>query len=112
MKVGVTAEDAHFIGSLQQSGCLLNEFDTNPEGACPANIFGKPMDRLAKEGTLGKIFAMPDEIVEKAAKNRQSHNQRKQGWSAVYFVVNEKLRSRKRLTFSGSFVSICKVAHH
>ena len=68
IKVDVNTEVSPMVGTEQQSRYLLAEYKQNPQSVWHANMFGKTMAGLAKDGLEGKCAAVPTEVREKLTK--------------------------------------------
>lgn len=68
IKVDVNTEVSPMVGTEQQSRYLLAEYKQNPQSVWHANMFGKTMAGLAKDGLEGKCAAVPAEVREKLTK--------------------------------------------
>lgn len=84
MRVDVDAEICPAVGSVEQSGSLvnymLNEFENNKEELWNKNMFGKPMNELVKDSIDTKLAGLPDEVQVKMRKTlTKIVNERKGG---------------------------------
>lgn len=84
MRVDVDAEICPAVGSVSQSGSLvnymLNEFENNKEELWNKNMFGKPMNELVKDSIDTKLAGLPDEVQVKMRKTlTKIVNERKGG---------------------------------
>lgn len=69
IRVDVESEVAPIVGTEKQSEelikYLVDEFEASPEKLWEANIFGKSLHVLVKEGIQNKLMTMPDNAQEK-----------------------------------------------
>ena len=84
MRVDVDAEICPAVGSIEQSGSLvnymMNEFENNKEELWNKNMFGKPMNELVKDSIDSKLAGLPDEVQVKMRKTlTKIVNERKGG---------------------------------
>ena len=72
MKVDVSTEVAPIVGTEKQGedlvNYIMNKFEDNPAGIWETNMFGKSLHDLVKEGSTGKLNAMPKETQGKMRK--------------------------------------------
>lgn len=75
VRVDVESEVAPIIGTERQSEelvqYLMEEFEANPEKLWDANIFGKSLHNLVREGIQNKLFSMPPNAQEKLRETLQ-----------------------------------------
>ena len=84
MKVDVEAEMTPAVGTVEQSGSLvnymLNEFENNKQDIWNKNMFGKPMNELMKDSIDTKLAGLPEEVQTKMRKTlTKIVNERKGG---------------------------------
>jgi len=69
IRVDVESEVAPIVGTEKQSEelirYLVDEFEANPEKLWEANIFGKSLHHLVRDGIQNKLLTMPDNAQEK-----------------------------------------------
>ncbi|MBS3939077.1 MAG: stage IV sporulation protein A [Peptococcaceae bacterium] len=69
IRVDVESEVAPIVGTEKQSEelikYLVDEFEANPEKLWEANIFGKSLQHLVREGIQNKLLTMPDDAQGK-----------------------------------------------
>ncbi|MBS4055305.1 MAG: stage IV sporulation protein A [Thermaerobacter sp.] len=69
IRVDVESEIAPIVGTEKQSEDLIrylvDEFEANPEKLWEANIFGKSLQHLVREGIQNKLLTMPDDAQGK-----------------------------------------------
>ncbi|KRQ86565.1 Stage IV sporulation protein A [Caloramator mitchellensis] len=75
IKVDVETEVSPIVGTEKQSEelvkSLLDEFENNPQKIWQANMFGKTLEELVKEGLQNKLYKMPDDVQDKLQKTLQ-----------------------------------------
>ncbi len=84
MRVDVNSEICPAVGSVEQSGSLvnymLNEFENNKAEIWNKNMFGKPMNELVKDSIDSKLAGLPNEVQTKMRKTlTKIVNERKGG---------------------------------
>ena len=84
MRVDVDAEICPAVGSVEQSGSLvnymINEYENNKGELWNKNMFGKPMNELVKDSIDSKLAGLPDEVQVKMRKTlTKIVNERKGG---------------------------------
>ena len=84
MRVDVDAEICPAVGSVEQSGSLvnymINEFENDKLGLWNKNMFGKPMNELVKDSIDSKLSGLPNEVQVKMRKTiTKIVNERKGG---------------------------------
>lgn len=84
MRVDVEAEICPAVGSVSQSGSLVNymmtEFENNKAELWNKNMFGKPMNELVKDSIDSKLAGLPEEVQIKMRKTvTKIVNERKGG---------------------------------
>lgn len=84
MRVDVNSEICPAVGSIEQSGSLINymmnEFENNKQEIWNKNMFGKPMNELIKDSIDTKVFGLPEEVQVKMRKTlTKIVNERKGG---------------------------------
>lgn len=84
MRVDVQAEICPAVGSVEQSGSLVNymlkEFEDNKAEIWNKNMFGKPMNELVKDSIDTKLAGLPEEVQVKMRKTlTKIVNERKGG---------------------------------
>jgi stage IV sporulation protein A len=69
VKVDVCGEVSPIMGAAGQSddmvNGIMNGFETDPEGMWDANMFGRSLRGMVKEGLAGKVTCMQDETRTK-----------------------------------------------
>ncbi|MCX7902989.1 MAG: stage IV sporulation protein A [Caloramator sp.] len=75
IKVDVETEVSPIVGTEKQSEellrSLLEEFENNPQKIWQANMFGKTLEELVKEGLQNKLYKMPEDVQEKLQRTLQ-----------------------------------------
>jgi stage IV sporulation protein A len=75
IKTNVEAEVSPIVGTDRQGEelvkSLLEQYDSDPQKLWQANMFGKSLEELVKEGLQNKLFKMPEDIQEKLQKTLQ-----------------------------------------
>ena len=84
MRVDVDAEICPAVGSVEQSGSLINymmnEYENNKYELWNKNMFGKPMNELVKDSIDSKLAGLPEEVQVKMRKTlTKIVNERKGG---------------------------------
>lgn len=75
IKTNVETEVSPIVGTDKQGEdlvkSLLEQYESDPQKLWQANMFGKSLEELVKEGLQNKLFKMPEDVQEKLQKTLQ-----------------------------------------
>lgn len=75
IKANIETEVSPIVGTEKQGEdlvkSLLEEYENDPQKLWQANMFGKSLEDLVKEGLQNKLFKMPEDVQEKLQKTLQ-----------------------------------------
>jgi stage IV sporulation protein A len=75
IKANIETEVSPIVGTEKQGEdlvkSLMEQYESDPEKLWQANMFGKSLEDLVKEGMQNKLFRMPEDVQEKLQRTLQ-----------------------------------------